>query len=318
VATTSRVCIIGGTGFVGRHLINRLSNAGYQCVVPSRQPQRFRQLEVGNRVELIKADLFDESQLDNCLQGCDAAINLVGILNESSATGQFHRIHVELTDRIVESCKRQNVNRLLHMSALNADESRGKSIYLKTKGEAENRVHTLGQPQIRVTSFRPSVIFGHDDSFFNRFAQLLKTLPGPFPLACPNARFAPVFVGDVTEAFARALHDRTTWRQHYELCGPRAFTLRELVEYTAGQLGLNRPVIGLNNSLSALQGKLFQLLPGKPFTYDNYLSMQSDSVCSQDGLAQLGIAATDIDAVVPYFLAERSEKRRYRSLRSLV
>jgi NADH dehydrogenase len=201
------------------------------------------------------------------------------------------------------------------MSALNANEASGPSVYLKTKGEAENRAHTLGQPQIKVTSFRPSVIFGRDDSFFNRFADLLQMLPGPFPLACPNARFAPVYVGDVVEAFARTLDEKTTWGRHYELCGPETYSLKELVRYTARQLGQKKPVLGLGDGLSRIQARLLGLLPGKPFSYDNYLSLQVNSVCSQDGLGELGIQATSIGAVVPYFLAERAERRRYQQLR---
>jgi NADH dehydrogenase len=204
------------------------------------------------------------------------------------------------------------------MSALNADEAKGPSIYLKTKGEAENRAHTLGRPQIRVTSFRPSVIFGADDSFFNRFADLLRQLPGPFPLACPNARFAPVFVGDVVEAFACSLDRKTTWGRHYELCGPNSYSLKELVEYTARQLGRKGPILGLSDRLSRLQARVLGLVPGKPFSYDNYLSLQIDSLCRQDGLAELGIEATPIDAVVPFFLAGKGERARYQKLREVV
>ena len=312
---SSSVCILGGTGFVGRHLVTRLASSGILCRVVSRNPQRFRDLRLSGPVELIQADPFAEDQLATALKGCDAAINLVGILNESGAGNQFHRVHVELGNRLLDGCRSAGVNRLLHMSALNANEASGPSVYLKTKGEAENRAHTLGQPQIKVTSFRPSVIFGRDDSFFNRFADLLQMLPGPFPLACPNARFAPVYVGDVVAAFARTLDDKTTWGRHYELCGPETYSLKELVRYTARQLGQKKTVLGLGDGLSRIQARLLGLLPGKPFSYDNYLSLQVNSVCSQDGLGELGIQATSIGAVVPYFLAERAERRRYQQLR---
>jgi len=313
--TINKVCILGGTGFVGSHLTCRLNNRGIQVRIPTRHPQRHREIIAGGQVELINMDPFDRQQLEAAMKGCDAAVNLVGILNESHVGRDFQRIHIELADRVVEACKASGVTRLLHMSALNANESNGPSVYLKTKGEAENRTHTLGKAQIKVTSFRPSVIFGPGDSFFNRFAGLLGSLPGPFPLACPEARFAPVYVGDVVNAFIRVLDDKATWGKHYELCGPESFTLRELVEYTARQSGLKKRIIGLGESASRLQARILGRLPGKPFSYDNYLSLQVDSLCSKDGLQELGISPTSIDSIVPYMLTDKSARRRYQELR---
>jgi NADH dehydrogenase len=254
--------------------------------------------------------------MEKLLQGCDAVINLVGILNEGGRSNSFKHVHVELADQLVKACKETGVGRLLHMSALNATETGRVSKYLRTKGEAENHVltHSQGQHSVQVTSFRPSVIFGPDDSFFNRFAALLK-LPGPFPLACPKARFAPVYVGDVVEAFSRTLHDRTTWKQQYQLCGPRIFSLQELVRYTADQLGKRKIIIPLPDAVARAQGHIFGLLPGKPFSYDNYLSLQIDSICKENGLCALGITPTDINEVVPFYLRERSEKMRFSDLR---
>ena len=314
---TTRVCILGGTGFVGRHLATRLADDGLICRVATRHPQRNRNLQIHSRIQLRQTDLFDPSQLETALSGCDTAVNLVGILNEGGGEQTFRQLHVELGDRLLDACRKTGVRRLLHMSALNASEANAPSDYLKTKGEAENRVLTLSQPQIRVTSFRPSVIFGPDDSLFNRFAALLK-LPGPFPLACPEARFAPVYVGDVVEAMARALNDPATWGQHYSLCGPRVLTLRQLVEYTAQQLDLKKTIIGLGENASRLQARLLGKLPGKPFSFDNYLSLQVDSICPENGLEALGIAATDIDSVVPYFLGNKGVRNRYSSLRRLI
>ena len=297
----TRVCILGGTGFVGRHLTSLLTGRGLACRIASRHPHRHRNLLTSGNVSLENIDIFDLEQLIALFDDCDAVINLVGILNESGTTQSFQHVHVELAGLVVEACKQAGINRLLHMSALNASESDGTSQYLKSKGEAENQVHTLGQPQIKVTSFRPSVIFGRDDSFFNRFAQLLTMLPGPFPLACPDSRFAPVYVGDVTHAMSLALDDKKSWDKHYELCGPRIFTLRELVEYTASALSLKKKIIGLGDTASRYQARILARFPGKPFSYDNYLSLQIDSVCSENGLESLGIEPTDIDAVVPFF-----------------
>lgn len=237
------------------------------------------------------------------MTGCDVVVNLVGILNET-AGATFRGAHVDLVEEVVKGARQAGIGRYLHMSALNASETNGTSEYLRTKGEGENRAHTLGQPDIGVTSFRPSVIFGPDDSFINRFALLLR-IPGPFPLACATSRFAPVYIGDVTEAFVRALGDPDTIGQTYELCGPRVFTLEQVVRYIAQHSGRSAGIIKLSDKMSQLQAQILGRLPGKPFSLDNYLSLQTDSVCTKDGLADLGISATDMDSVVPQFLSNR-------------
>jgi NADH dehydrogenase len=309
---TNSVCILGGTGFVGRHIVNRLAADGVGCRILTRRPHRHRHVGVARGSVLVEANVHDRAELVRQFAGQDAVINLVGILNESGAEG-FRRVHYELPSSVLAACQAAGVPRLLHMSALNADAQRGTSEYLRTKGAAEDHVHA-NAGSVAVTSFRPSVIFGPDDSFFNRFAALLR-LPGPFPLACPKARFAPVYVGDVAEAFARALDDQTTFDQRYDLCGPRVFTLRELVDYTVQAMGDRKPIIELSDGLSRLQAKVLGLLPGRPFTMDNYLSMQMDSVCEHDGLGRLGITPTDVDAIVPFVLGQRLPKQRLDSLR---
>lgn len=298
-----RVCLIGGTGFVGRHLVARLARDGIAVRILARHPERHRDLGVPRGNEVRAVGVCRAPDLAGLMNGCDAAMNLVGILNENKRTS-FRQVHVELVEQIVEACKLAGVGRLLHMSALHASETNGASTYLRTKGEGENRAHTLGRPSVLVTSFRPSVIFGPGDSFINRFRQLMK-IPGPLPLACPNSRFAPVYVGDVAEAFARALPDRHTAGRAYQLCGPRVFTLREIVQYIAWHSGNYKGIIGLNERLSRLQAQVLGALPGRPFTLDNYRSLQVDSVCDEDGLGELGITPTDMDLVVPPFLARQ-------------
>ena len=252
----TRVCILGGSGFVGHHLVSKLAGMGIHCHILTRHPGRHKDLSLLPGTQLLKANIFDQNCLERHFSDCEAVINLVGILNEGRNPQGFQRAHVSLVDGVVDACRATGVRRLLHMSALNADQERGPSHYLFTKGEGENHAHNRSQPEIQVTSFRPSVIFGPGDSFFNRFARLLSLLPAPFPLACPDARFAPVYVGDVAEAFAQALMHSATYGQRYDLCGPRTFTLEQLVRYTADGLGLVRPIIRLNDSLSQLQAKL--------------------------------------------------------------
>lgn len=297
----TQVCILGSTGFVGRHLLPALSAAGFQCRVPVRHPQRHRDLLLVPSCTLYPMDGWGEGALRGALAGCGTLINLVGILNEQGGR-TFEQSHVGLVETALKAAEHSGVRRYLHMSALNADPDSGPSAYLRTKGRGEALAHAAAGRGIAVTSFQPSVIFGPGDSFFNRFAGLLRNLPGPFPLACPNARFAPVFVGDLSRAMVRCLESPSTAGKRYQLCGPRTFTLKELVEYTAAHLGRRARVIGLSDGLSRLQARVFQHLPGKPFTLDNYLSLQADSVCSSNGLGELGIRPTDIDAVVPEYL----------------
>jgi len=297
----TQVCILGGTGFVGHHLLFALSAAGYGCHIPVTHPERHRDLALVPGCILRPVTGWGAADVGEALAGCGTLINLVGILNEAGGRS-FEQTHVTLVQTALEAAQAAGVRRYLHMSALNADAEAGPSEYLRTKGRGEALAHAAGQRGIAVTSFRPSVIFGRGDSFFTRFAGLLRLVPGPFPLACPNARFAPVYVGDVVRAMVRCLEGPDTAGQSYELCGPRTFTLRELVEYTGARIGRRVRVIGLNDRLSRLQGQVFQHLPGRPFTLDNYLSLQVDSVCAKNGLGTLGIRPTDIDAVVPDYL----------------
>jgi NADH dehydrogenase len=179
------------------------------------------------------------------------------------------------------------------MSALNADPA-APSYYLKTKGEAENLVHAA--KGIAVSSFRPSVIFGPDDSFVNRFAGLLRIAP-VFPLACPNARFAPVYVGDVAQAMMDALQNRDDFGRRIELCGPRDYRLIEIVRYIAQVLHLKRGILPLPGWAARIQAELLEYVPGKPFSRDNYRSLSLPSVC-RDGKRCM----TPMEAVVPGYL----------------
>lgn len=307
--------IIGGSGFVGSHLAARLVRDNHAVRVLTRRRERHRDLLVLPTLELRDCDVQDEDALQDALRGCDVVINLVGILNEKGHNGLgFHRAHVELSEKIVRACQTLGIQRLLHMSALGADAAGGSSFYQKTKGEAEDLVHAADG--LHVTSFRPSVIFGPDDSFFNRFADLLKRVPLFFPLACANARFAPVFVGDVVECFARAIDNPATVGKRYELCGPESYTLYQLVHYTASQLGLWRWVIELPDWASRLQARVFELMPGKPFSRDNYNSMQRDNVCEGEFPAEFGIIPSSIESVVPAYLRESNMRSTYPHLRA--
>jgi NADH dehydrogenase len=303
------ICLFGGTGFVGKQIISKLIAKGFHVKVITRHKHRHQDLWVIPNLELIECSLDDNAQIENALSGCDTVINLVGILNEFSNDG-FYKTHVLLTKNIVAACQAHNVKRLLHMSALHADEN-GPSRYLQTKGEAENYVHSVHGDHLAITTFRPSVIFGPGDSFLNRFAGLLRQIPFAFPLACADTRFAPVFVGDVTDAFINALDNPSSFNQRINLCGPRIYTLRELVNYTANTIEVKRKIIGLPNWASKIQAFVMGLMPGKPFTRDNYLSLQIDSICTASDKS----CPTAIESIAPNYLGDTDPEHLLESLR---
>ncbi len=306
-----KICVLGGTGFVGRHLVARLANRGYPVKVLTRYPHRHREVEVLPGAELVEADVHDPTVLQQHFSDCNVVINLVGVLHEFSKQS-FRAVHVELPGKVAEACHAAGVKRLLHMSALHADAAKGPSQYLSSKGEGEQRVMQV--PDLAVTIFKPSIIFGPDDNFYNQFANMLK-FARVLPLACPNSRFAPVYVGDVAQAFETALENDATIGQSYELCGPRIYTFKELVEDIARMLELKRLVIGLPDSLARLQGKILGMLPVKIFTTDNFLSLQVDSVCSCNGLEALGIIPHSVESIMPMHFAQQTQRRRYDSFR---
>ncbi|HKJ77300.1 MAG TPA: complex I NDUFA9 subunit family protein [Gammaproteobacteria bacterium] len=301
------ICILGGNGFVGRHLSARLVEEGHRVRVLSRHRQRGKDLLVLPTAEVVEADVHDPEALKAQFADCDTVVNLVGILNARDATGKdFYRAHAELPRKVVEACRAAGVGRLLHMSALGGDAAYGASHYQRSKGEGENLVHNAHD--LAVTSFRPSVIFGPGDSFLNRFAGLLKMSPLVFPLACAGARFAPVYVKDVAEAYTRALDNRNTFGQRYDLCGPNAYTLQELVTYVARLRHLRRWIIPLGDGPSKLMASVLEWAPGKPLTRDNVLSMQRDNVCDGPFPEVFGFEPTPLESVAPFYLGDAQDE----------
>ena len=308
------VCVLGGSGFVGRHLIGELVKSGRQVKVLSRQRERSRKLLVLPDVSVVTSDVYNVNELSKQLHGVDVVVNLIGILNGRGKQNSFKESHVDLAGTLLTACKNNGIKRLLHMSSLNADAKAGVSEYLKTKGEAEDAVHAA--EGIQVTSFRPSVIFGQDDDFFNRFASLLKLSPKIFPLACPDSKIAPVFIGDVVDCMVQSIDNQQTFGQRYESCGPKTYTLKQLVEYTAQHTGSNKHILGLGNGLSSLQASLMGLLPTKPFTRDNYKSLQVDSVCDEAFPAVFDMEPTSVDSIMPGYLAMTHARGRYFDYRT--
>jgi len=293
-----RIVLLGATGFVGHNLLPELSAAGHSCVVLSRYSPGCRELAIIPGVEIRQLDIYDDEQLVTHFDGADAVINLVGILNESGRKGSgFNRAHVELAEKIIGACRSAGLRRLLHVSALNA--GKGSSYYLASKGRAEELIRAADD--LDSTIVQPSVIFGDGDAFFNRFSALLKMAP-VFPLACPEAKMQPVWVGDVAAAMTRALEDPETIGQTLILVGPEEFTLRELVEVAASAAGLKRKIINLPDGLARLQGRVMDFVPGKPFSTDNYLSLQIDNTSVENSLWRFGIKPRSLESIVPGYL----------------
>ena len=295
------VAVIGGSGFVGRHLLVRLVNAGLQVTALARSSAAESGLRKLAGVRVVRVKLESDEALSACLAGQAVVINLVGILHESREI-DFDAVHVAFPRRLAQLCQAAGVTQYLHMSALNADAAKGSSRYLKSRGEGEDAVHHACGG-VTVTSFRPSIIFGPGDNFFGVFDRLLDWMP-VFPVVCPETRFAPVCVDDVVEAFYQVLERGADFNgQRLNLCGPQIYTFKELVQFVARVTGRRRLVLGMPDSLSRLQALVMERLPGKLFTRDNYRSMQMDSVCGGDDFAALGITPKALEDVMTPLLA---------------
>ncbi|MGZ8201733.1 MAG: complex I NDUFA9 subunit family protein [Burkholderiales bacterium] len=304
------ICVLGGSGFVGRHVCNALAARGLRVTVPARDRERAKvDLITLPTVDVVTADIHDPEALREVTRGCEAVINLVGVLHGGRGKASFEQAHVELPRKVVEACRRNGIRRLIQMSALNAAVN-APSEYLRSKGEAENIVRLSG---LDVTIFRPSVIFGRDDQFLNLFAGLTRTLP-VIVLGSPNARFQPVFVEDVATAFAESVTRLESFGQSYDLVGPKVYALRELVRYVGHITGHPRPIVGLGDAPSRLQASLMGMLPIKLLTRDNYLSMKVDSVSHQP--FPFGIAPEPLEAAAPRWLARQTPRARYPVFRN--
>jgi uncharacterized protein YbjT (DUF2867 family) len=304
------VLVLGGSGFVGRHVVARLTDAGVRVVVLTRRREQAKHLILLPTVEVVEGDCSDPATLGRLLRGARAVIHLVGMLNETGGR-TFARVHVELVRDLVAACKKHGVRRLVHLSALHADPA-GPSKYQRSKGEADVLVQASG---LATTIFRPSVIFGREDSFLNLFARLSRVLP-VVALASPQARFQPVYVGDVAQCIVHALQDDLTIGEIYELGGPQVYTLRELVQFVGQVTGAVRPIIPLSAGLGKLQATVLEMLPGTLLSRDNLASMQQDSVCAGPFPAIFGIKPAALADVAPEYLGPASRHSPYDPLRA--
>ena len=335
------ICVLGGAGFVGTQVVSQLAAAGKKIKVLTRRREHSKELILLPTVDVVEADINDEHVLVREFRGMDAVINLVGILHESTIgrsdlpserRGDFQRMHIELPRNVVHACAQAGTHRLLHMSALGADPT-ARSSYQRSKGIGEALVREAGMQHsehenwyldgpkfvhgygLNVTIFRPSVIFGRGDSFLSMFARLLKIFP-ILPLASPNARFQPVFVGDVARAVVDSLDDLNSYNQTYDLCGPQVYTLQELVRYVGEVTGHKRAIVPLGALLSYLQAWAMEFKPGqKLMTRDNYYAMAADNVCTSGWPSHFSFSPTALEAVAPGYLRADSPRGRYDGFR---
>jgi len=336
-----RICILGGSGFVGTHLVSQLAARGLAVRVLSRRREMAKELILLPTVEVVEADVHDQQELIRHFRGVDAVINLVGILHESKVgrvdlpsarRGDFQQVHIELPRKIIHACGESGVRRLLHMSALGANPN-SRSAYQRSKGIAEALVREAGRHHVEhenwylngpkfihgygldVTIFRPSVIFGRGDSFLSMFAGLLKAFP-LLPLANAEARFAPVHVEDVARAYADSLDNPATYGQTYDLCGPKTYALQELVNYVGEVIGKRRSVVPLGKWLSYFQAWALEFKPGKKLmTRDNYYAMTTDNVCSGGWPSAFAFPPAALEAIAPEYLRADTPRARYDAYR---
>ena len=310
------VCLIGGSGFVGRHVANLLCDSGVAVRIPTRRRERVKsELIVLPTAEVIEADINDSQQLEKLVTGCDAVINLTGILHEVSK-GDFQRVHSDLPRKIVDICRSGDVRRLVHVSALNATHD-APSEYLRSKAAGEQQIRAAEASMVQTTIFRPSVIFGRDDNFLNLFAKLAN-LTLVIPLACPNARFQPIFVEDVARAIVKSLDETKTFSRTFDLCGPKVYRLQDLVAYVCVIRGVRRSILPLSARMSYLQAWTLEHLPGKLMTRDNLRSMQVDNICDGTFPKMFGFEPHALETIVPGYLAKRAADPRNNNSRPRV
>ena len=299
--------VFGGTGFLGRYVVQRLAAQGHRVRVAARNPALagfLKPLGHIGQIQLVQANVRDPQSVARAVAGSTGVVNLVGILAEAGAQ-KFDAVHLEGAAAIARAARDAGVRSLVHISAIGADEH-SKAGYARTKGLGESAVREAFP---NATILRPSVMFGPEDAFFNRFAGLIKMLP-MVPVISGNTKFQPVYVGDVAEAAVAASCDPERFAgQTFELAGPRVMTMREIMAYVRDEILCKKELIGVPDALAKLLAKL----PGAPITSDQLLMLQKDNVPAPGahGLEAFGVAPTPIEAVAPAYLVRYRPKGRF-------
>ena len=311
----NKILVLGGTGFVGSHLCQKLALLPGRITLPTRRIENAKHLQMLPMLDVLPADVHDEATLTRLVEGHDAVVNLVAILHGTEAA--FNRVHVALPQKLARACQAAGVRRVVHVSALGAATD-APSMYQRSKARGEQALQAAA---LDLTLLRPSVIFGAEDKFLNVFARLQQIFP-IIPLAGAATRFQPVWVEDVAQALVHCLQYPETAGQIFDLCGPDVMTLKQLVQFSGQASGINhgrgRAVFGLPLALGRLQAALMALAPGEPLmSRDNLDSMAVDNITDGrlPGLAALGITAASVTAVAPGYLSARGKRSVFQDLR---
>lgn len=269
------VCVLGGSGFVGRRVLIKLAQAGYEMKVITRHKNRNMALLNYANVTVIEANIFNHPNLEELFSGCGVLINLIGVLNNGKGQSSYRNAHVEIVRKILAVVNNTELNRLIHISASNADSSLASSGYLQSKGEAENILKVQTNNQVAVTVLRPSAIFGKDGGFVKTFGDLLRRHKF-LPLPCARSKICPIFVDDVANAITQCIDNQATYGKTYDLCGKDIYTLTEAVSIIDEMQMSNTKIIPLADFSSKIVAKVLGHLPGKKFTSDNYAILHFD------------------------------------------
>lgn len=301
MATRSVATVFGGGGFIGRYVIQRLTAAGHVVRIAGRDTEAAKQIMTSGRVGQVVplyVSLGNEATVARAVEGADVVVNLVGILAEARA-GDFQRIQADGAGRVARLAAEAGVGRMVHVSAIGADPA-AESLYARSKGEGEAQVRA-GLPGAVI--LRPSLVFGAEDKFFNRFGAIAMSLP-VMPVIQGGSRFQPVYVGDVADAVMAGLTREDTPGRTYELGGPRVWTFRELLQFILAETRRRRPLVDVPLGIARLQARIGELIPGKPLTRDQLLLLSRDTVVSPGvpDLLALGITPTPVEAIVPEYL----------------
>lgn len=295
-------CVFGGTGFIGRQIVRELAKAGYTVKVATRAPEKAYFLKPYGNVGQIVPFLCrsgDDTTIRAAVQGCEVVVNCVGILFEKGKSS-FTKIHTEWPRSIAKACTAEKVGRLIHISALGCEESASK--YGKSKLNGELAVQ---ENFARATIFRPSVVFGVEDDFFNMFGKLAAVLPALPLIGGGHTKFQPVYVGDIADAVMKAIADPESEGKIYELGGPDILSFRQIYERLFAETGRKRILVSLPWGVAKLQGCIMGLLPKPPLTADQVESLKTDNIVSNGAktLNDLSITPTSLDIVLPTYLA---------------
>ena len=304
------VTIFGGSGFLGRHTVRALARQGWRIRVACRKPNMgffLRPLGQVGQIALSKCDVTDPVQVAEAVRGADAVVNLVGVL-----FGDFESAHVTAPETIAQAAQAAGVKALVHVSALGAD-SESDSAYAVSKAEGETRLRAAFPA---ATILRPSIVFGPEDGFFNKFAGLARFLPFLPLIGGGKTLFQPVFVGDVAAAIAAALDNPAAQGRTYELGGPTRYSFRQLMEIVLRETGRKRLLLPVPFGLAMIKAVFLQLAPNPLLTPDQVKLLKTDNVVSPTaaGLADLGITPTTVEAEVPSYLWRFRAKGQFADL----